>query len=85
MLLLNVATSAAGSVRCELQDANGTPIPGFTMDQCDTLFGDNLERIVSWNGGQAELKSLAGKPIRLRLELKDADVYAFRFGQPEVK
>jgi hypothetical protein len=31
------------------------------------------------------LKSLAGEPVRLRLEIKDADVYAFRFGQPEVE
>ena len=85
MLLLNVATSAAGSVRCELQSADGVPVPGFTMKECDTLFGDGVEQVVSWGGGRSELEPLAGKPIRLRLELKDADIYAIRFGQPEVE
>jgi hypothetical protein len=82
MLLLNVATSAAGSVRCELQAADGTPIPGFTLEQCDTIFGDEIERIVSWGSGRSELKQFAGRPIRLRIELQDADIYALRFGQP---
>ena len=40
-------------------------------------FGDSLERIVSW--GQAEVGSLAGRPIRLRFMLKDADLFAFGF------
>ena len=82
MLLLNMSTSAAGSVRCELQTDKGTPIPGFMLDECGEIFGDSIERIVSWRGGRTELKELAGKPVRLHLELKDADVYAFRFGQP---
>jgi hypothetical protein len=77
-----MATSAAGSVRCELRAADGTPIPGFELDACDTLYGDNIERIVSWQGGRTDLKALAGTPIRMRLEVKDADVFAFRFGQP---
>ena len=85
MLLLNVATSAAGSVRCELRSADGVPIPGFTMEEADTLYGDSIERIVSWRSGRSELKQFAGKPIRLRLELKDADIYALRFGQPEAQ
>ena len=85
MLLLNVATSAAGSVRCELQTADGTPIPGFTVEQCATLFGDGIECIVSWRGGRSELEPFAGQPVRLRLELKDADVYALRFGQPDAQ
>jgi hypothetical protein len=76
-LLLNVSTSVAGSVRCELQTPDGTPIPGFTL-----VYGDGIELPVSWRGGQTELKELAGRPLRLKLELKDADLYAIRFGQP---
>lgn len=84
MLLLNVATSAAGSVRCELQTADGDPIPGFTIEEADIIYGDEIERIVSWGRGRSELKQFAGQPIRLRVELKDADIYALRFGQPQV-
>jgi len=79
-LLLNFATSAAGSVRCEIQDAQGNPLPGFAMDDCDELYGDSLEQPVSWQG-KSELKFLVGRAIRLRFKLKDADLYALRFGR----
>jgi hypothetical protein len=39
-LRLNVATSAAGSVRVEIQDAAGTTLPGFALTDCPPLFGD---------------------------------------------
>jgi hypothetical protein len=37
---------------------------------------------VPWRGGQTELSELARRDLRLKMELKDADVYAIRFGQP---
>ncbi len=77
-LILNYATSAAGSILCEIQDADGNPIPGFTLADCDEIYGDNIERVVTW-GGNAELKDLAGTPIRLHFQMSDADLYAIRF------
>ena len=77
-LEINFATSAAGSIRVELQDAAGTPIPGFTLADCNLQFGDQLDRIVSWKPG-TDVRRLAGQPVRLRFELKDADLYSFRF------
>jgi hypothetical protein len=78
-LTLNLSTSAAGDVRVELQDADGAPIPGFALDDCPPVFGDSHERAVTWNGG-GDVSTLAGKPVRLRFVLKDADLYAYRFG-----
>ncbi len=78
-LELNYSTSAVGSVRVELQDVEGRAIPGFTLDDCPEMFGDEIEGAVSWKGG-GDLSALAGRPARLRFTLKDADVYAFRFG-----
>ena len=75
---INFSTSAAGSVRVELQDANGRSISGFTRDDCQPQFGDGLDRTVSWNSG-SDVSQLAGKPVWLRFELKDADLYSFRF------
>lgn len=77
-LSLNVATSAVGSVRVELQNPDGSPLEGFSLADCPPIFGDEIARVVTWKGG-AELSSLQGKPVRLRLELKDADLYAFQF------
>ena len=77
-LSLNFSTSAAGSVRVELQDLNGKALPGFTLDDCEETFGDALQRTVYWKTG-SDVGSVAGKPVRLRLALKDADVFTFRF------
>lgn len=77
-LTLNFSTSAAGSVQVEIQDEDGKPMPGFAIDDCPPVFGDSVERSVSWKNGK-DLSSLADKPVRLRFVLKDADVFAFQF------
>ena len=77
-LALNFSTSAAGSIRIEIQDANGTPIPGFTLADAPEIFGDALDQVVPWKDNHT-LAELSGKPVRLRLVMKDADIYAFRF------
>jgi hypothetical protein len=77
-LAINFSTSAAGSIRVELQDADGKPIPGFALDDCHEVFGDHLDRVVTWKSG-SELAKLAGKPIRLRFAMKDADLYSIQF------
>jgi hypothetical protein len=77
-LTLNFSTSAAGSVRVELQDADGNALPGYTFDDCEDTFGDALDRPVVWKGG-TDVNGFAGKPVRLRFVLKDADLFAFRF------
>ena len=77
-LVLNYATSAAGSVAVELQDADGSPLSSFALADCEVMIGDEIEAVVRWRDG-ADVSSLAGRPVRLRLVLRDADVYAFRF------
>lgn len=77
-LMLNYSTSGAGSIRVEIQDATGQPLPGFTLADCAELYGDSLEQAVVWKN-QAGLRSLSGKPVRLRFELRDADLFSMRF------
>ncbi|MEO7319141.1 MAG: hypothetical protein ABIZ56_09150, partial [Chthoniobacteraceae bacterium] len=72
-LVLNVATSAAGSVRVEVQDAAGKALPGFTLADCQEIYGDELARAVSWKGG-GDVRALAGQTVRLRFTMKDADL-----------
>ena len=76
-LELNHSTSAAGSMRIELQDETGAPLPGFALADCDEVIGDEIARAVSWKGA-SDLGALAGNDIRLHIELKDADLYAGR-------
>lgn len=77
-LSLNFETSAAGSVRIELQNADGTPLPGFALADCTELVGDDLDRTVEWSPGK-NIGQIAQQPIRIRISLRDADVYSFRF------
>jgi hypothetical protein len=77
-LVLNYATSAVGSVRVEIQDAAGQPLPGHSLADGPEIYGDELERAVSWASG-SDVSALAGQPIRLRFVMKDADLYSLRF------
>lgn len=80
-LSLNFATSAAGRMHVEITDAAGKPLPGFTLAESDEIFGDSLDRTITWKGN-SDTSSLAGKPVRLRFQLHDADVYSFQFTDP---
>lgn len=84
-LYLNVSTSAAGGIRVEIQDAaTGSPVPGFAAADCQEIIGNGIEHPVVFKGG--DLSTLAGKPVRLKFVMKDADLYALHFGDaPETK
>jgi hypothetical protein len=77
-LTLNFVTGPTGSVQVEVQDADGQPIKGLTLGDCKPLQGDQIEQVVTWKDG-AGVGRLAGKPVRLRFRLKDADVFSVRF------
>lgn len=79
-LEINYSTSAAGQILVELQDAAGIPIPGFSLDDCEPIYGDHVARIVKWKQG-SNVSSISGKPVRLRFEMQDADLYALKFNQ----
>ncbi len=77
-LLLNFSTSAVGGIRIEIQTADGVPVPGFTLDDAIELYGDSIKQAYTWRSG-TDVSELAGKPVRLRFVLSDADLYSFRF------
>jgi hypothetical protein len=77
-LSLNFATSAAGSLRVELQDSQGKPLPGYALDDCEELFGDTIDRRVTWKM-MSDLSSIAGQTVRVRFVLRDADLFSFQF------
>lgn len=77
-LSLNFASSAAGDIRVEIQDAAGKPLPGYTLDDCDEIFGDTIQRRVTWKTN-ADLSALAGQTVRLRFVLRDTDLFSFQF------
>ena len=78
-LVLNLQTYSSGEVRVEIQDESGRPMPGFALSDADLIHSANeIDRPVSWKGVSA-VDALASKTIRLRIVLRDADLYAFQF------
>ena len=77
-LELNFASSAAGGLKVEVRDEAGKPWPGYALADCPEMIGDEVSRTVAWSAG-SDLGKLAGKVIRLRFALRDADLYSLRF------
>jgi hypothetical protein len=77
-LRLNYSTSAVGSVRVEIQNAEGDALPGYKLEDCSEIYGDELDGPVAWKSNP-DVARLVGESVRLRFALKDADLYAFRF------
>jgi hypothetical protein len=67
-------------VRVEVQDAEGTPLPGLRLEDCGELAGDDVRREVRWGHGEA-LAAQEGKPVRLRFVMRDADLFSLQFGR----
>lgn len=79
-LRINFATSAGGGIRFELQDPEGTVLPGFSLADCQEQIGNEIDRSVAWKSG-SDVSALAGRPIRVRAVLNDADLFAIQFGR----
>ncbi len=77
-LEINFVTSAAGGLRVEIQEESGKPIAGFALADCPEMMGDEIDRVVTWASG-ADVSRLAGKVVRLRFAMKDADLYSLIF------
>jgi hypothetical protein len=77
-LVINFSTSAAGYILVELLDSKGNPVQNYSSDDCITLIGNEISRVVEWKSG-SDLIKLKGAPIRLHFKMKDADLYSLRF------
>lgn len=77
-LEINYSTSAAGEIRFELQDEAGAPIPGYRLEDSQVVIGNEISRVVSWKENK-DLSKLASRTVRLRIVMKDADLYSIRF------
>jgi hypothetical protein len=77
-LVINYSTSAGGSVRVEIQDESGRPMPGFTLEDSPNLVGDQIEQTVDWKQG-SDVSSLAHRIVRLRFVMQEADLFSIQF------
>ena len=73
---LMINGTARGEIRAEIVDRDGRqPLPGWSAADCAPVAGDNLKAELRWKG--RDLKELAGRSVRVRFQLKAADLYSF--------
>jgi hypothetical protein len=79
-LRVNAWTHFGGSVRIGLCEEDGTPIPGYTLDDCDPLTGDQMWTAITWKGNTQLPKRNAEKKIRLHIDLVRGRLHAWKIG-----
>jgi hypothetical protein len=77
-MVLNFVMAPKGSVRVEVQDADGEPPECLPAADNQELRGAAIEQTATWSAGD-RLRRLAGTPGRLRFVLRDADLFSFRY------
>ena len=76
-LEINAATGEGGSIRIAIPGAaTKRPVPGY--DSGKELFGDEIQHFVEF-GEDRTLAPLSGKPVRLRFQMVEADLYSLKF------
>lgn len=80
-LHLNFQTSAPGSILIAVLDEEGKEIPGYGLADAPEIYGNEINRVVSWKNG-SDLSKLIGNTIRLKFVMKDAHVYSLQFASP---
>jgi len=73
-----MVTKPSGGIRVALLRPEGSDIPGFTLKDCPYIKGDFTGYEVVWNK-KTSLRELHKKPVRLKFELKNADLYSYQF------
>lgn len=79
---VNAAVAPGGRIRVAVTGLDGQEIEGFRLDDCTPITGDATDQSVSWLG-TPDTAALAGHPVRLRVEVHDARLYALACGTPE--
>ncbi|MEO5803724.1 MAG: hypothetical protein ABIR24_09345, partial [Verrucomicrobiota bacterium] len=75
---LNV-NARGGEVRVQIVDRKNKPIKDFTFADCAVIDRDGVSESVRWKQ-HSNLSPLAGKPLKLQIQMRAAKLYALQFG-----
>lgn len=83
---LIINARATGTVRVEVLDAHGVPVPGYTLADSVPYTGDSLDHTMTWAGTSGTKNtlpstSLTGGRLMLRFSVDNGDLFAYRVGQ----
>lgn len=78
-LTVNAKANFYGSVVVEILDEQGQPVENYTAKDCIPMSLDSVSGAIAWKE-RSNLAELAGRPVKLRFQLKNARLYAYRIG-----
>jgi len=70
------ASPGKGELRAELLDSEGKVLAGFGAADGTPVTGDSVRTPITWQNGRT-LKSLAGRPVRIRFQLSAGALWSF--------
>ena len=73
----NNAGAGQPEVKVEILGSDQEPIAGFTLAESDSVRTTGRHRM-SWRG-KTDVDALAGQPIQLRIQIRNAKLYSFQF------
>ncbi len=76
------AQVSQGELGVELLDPDGTPLKGYTRDDCMLGSFDGAFQLVGWKD-RKDLTELAGRPVRFRFYVRQGDLYGFQIHHTE--
>lgn len=76
------ANAIGGFVAAEVLDEQGNVLPGFSMEECISAQNDSTKQQIRFVGGHS-LAELAGRPVRLRFCMTNADLFSFWLAEDE--
>ena len=77
-LQLNIDCGAMGEAWVELQDETGKPLLGYDFDNAVSVDRNGVAQEVWWQGGP-DVSSLSGRPVRMKIKMRSAKLFAFQF------
>jgi hypothetical protein len=71
-----------GRLRAEVADLQGEAVPGFGLDDCMPMEGDDVCHSIRWSGSP-DRSQITGREIRLRIEAERASLHSLSAGSRE--
>ena len=62
----------------KIMDVERKPIPGFRMEDSVSIDRNGIAQEAWWKEGP-DVSKLVGKPVRMRVKMRSAKLYAFQF------
>jgi|TARA_B100001971_G_C18259526_1_gene585384 hypothetical protein len=78
-LQLNIDTDGMGYAQVGFIDESGSPIEGFSVDDCIYINGDFIAENVEWLNKGVDVGELAGQTVQLVFRMRGSKLFAMQF------